>query len=210
MARRCTRFIFPLLGQDVIGHSEEFIHKYFVIGMCVLDIVSLMHWLILTVEVHYQIKRINPSNSVAHHIKTLILLVAWFSSACIAGVFIFMMKIHQLVGIVCFFTLFMALFLILYYATVLRRNLRRRNKVYYIQERSEAPMANYKFDYIPTQYIANYFVFVSPWIGAGMYEAISSKNHLPEQTSAILLLFYSIFMITHPMIYGFRKCVSLH
>ena len=200
--------LYYIIGQDIIGHSDTFIHNYFIIGMCLSDVVSVMHWVVLTVEVHYHAKFINPFNSIVRNIKSLI-LIAWIFSGTFAGGCIYIMKIHSLVGIVSFFTVFVALLLFLFYATLLRRNLRRRNKIYFVKEKNEAPIINYKFDYIPTQYIVNYFVFVSPWVGGGMYEAITDTD-LTEKTSAVLLFFYSIVMIVHPAIYLLRKFVSLH
>ena len=194
------------IGQDVFGQSESFTQDSFIIGMCLSDVISVMHWVVLTVEVHYHAKFINPYHSVIRNINSLI-VVAWLFAGVFAGVCIYVMEIHRLQGIVGFFTICMAFSLFVYYATLIRRNLGRRNKVYCIRERNEAPVTNYKFDYIPTPFIINHLLFVSPWVGMSMYESVT-RNDVSEKTDTIILFLYSLVTVMHPVIYLFMKCVS--
>ena len=195
------------LGQEAMGHSDYFMHELFAIGMSYSAVTSVMHWVCITVEVHRHTLHISRENSLVREATSLIFIV-WVFSAVFAGTLMWIMDSTALVGVVSFFIFIVGLALFVFYITFIRRQMKRRNKIYSFIAANEAHMRQQKEDYLPTHYIFCFFVCISPYIIGGMYETISGIK-LSESTSSVILFVYSLVLIMHPVVYVLRRIFSI-
>ena len=128
-------------------------------------------------------------------------------SAVLAGTCIFIMNSHFLVGAISFFIAFIGLFLLVFYSTAINIQLRRRNQIYCIMAATEKVDPRRKTDFIPTQVIVNYFVFVIPWVVTGIY-TMASDRHVSKEIKDLTLIVYSLSFVIHPLIYTFRRLIT--